>query len=416
VILVAFFGLGGWAAIASIDGAVTAPGVVTVESKRQVIQHFEGGIMGEIRVREGDRVEEGQVLFRLDGTAAKANSDGIRANLDAALATEARLVAERDRASALAFPPELVARSSFPTAAAIMADQQAQFIDRKKALDGQLDILNNRIAQLRIEIEGLGRERRSAEQQLLFIKDELTGVTQLKERGLVAKSRVSALEREKARLDGLVGRNIADTAKARGNIDEMTMQIQQIQQQRAEEVGRQLVETRQKSNDLREQLKVASDVLERIEIRTPRDGMAQNVNPKIYAIGAVVRPGDTMLEVVPRNEQMIVDGRVSVLDIDRLQQGAEVEVRFPAFHSRTTPLMRGRLMSVSDDRLVDEASREPYYLARVAVQATDVPFEIKTRLRPGMAAEVVFNTGERTVLSYLLRPLVDALERAFRER
>ncbi|MGQ3674125.1 HlyD family type I secretion periplasmic adaptor subunit [Xanthobacter sp. TB0139] len=416
VIAFAFLGLGSWAAFASIDSAVIASGVISVESKRQMVQHLEGGIVDDINVAEGDRVKENDILFRLDRTSAQANYDAVRAQLDAALATEARLVAERDRTKEIEFPASLLARASHPHVKEVIADQSAQFRDRKAAMDGQEEILENRIGQLRTEIEGLAQEKKSAEQQLHFIDDELEGARTLEAKGLVTKARVSSLEREKARLFGIVGRNIADSAKSEGSIGEVQMQIQQLRQQRAEEVGQKLVEIRQRLSDLRERMNVASNTLERVDIRAPRAGTVQNINSRIYTIGAVVRPGDTMLEIVPDNEELVVDARVPVQDIDRLKNGEPVEVKFPNFHSRTTPLILGTLMSVSQDRLVDEATHEPYYLARVAIADIDIPADMKVALRPGMPAEIVFNTGERTVLNYLVRPLTDALGRSMRER
>lgn len=416
VIAFAFVGLGGWAALASVDSAVIASGVISVESRRQVVQHLEGGIVQSIHVQEGDTVDEGQVLFRLDPTSARANYDAVRAQLDAALATEARLVAERNLADSVTFPESLTSRIKEHNVKEVIEDQTAQFRDRKTALDGQIEILESRIGQLRTEIEGLAQEKISAEQQLHFIDDELEGARTLEAKGLVTKARVSGLEREKARLFGIVGRNIADSAKSEGSIGEIQMQIQQLRQQRAEEVGEQLVTIRQKLSELRERMNVAQNALDRVSIRAPRAGTAQNINSRIYTVGAVVRPGDTMLEIVPRDEDLVVDGRVAVQDIDRLSAGVHVEVKFPNFHTRTTPLILGRLMSVSSDRLVDETTHEPYYLARVSIAETDIPPDMKSALRPGMPAEIVFNTGERTVLNYMVRPLTDALGRSMRER
>lgn len=416
VILFAFLGLGGWAALASVDSAVIAPGVISVESKRQVVQHLEGGIIREIRVTEGQQVNSNDVLFLLDGTSAQASHDTVRAQLDAALASEARLVSERDGTEDIVFPQSLLERAELPAVKEVLADQRAQFRDRRSAIDGQIEILESRIGQLQTEIEGLAQEKKSADMQLHFIEDELEGARSLESKGLVTKARVSSLEREKARLFGIVGRNIADSAKSQGSIGEMKMQIGQLKQQRAEEIGEQLVTVRQKISDLRERMNVAQDTLGRIEIRAPRAGTVQNINARIYTVGAVLRPGDTMLEIVPENEPLVVDGRVPVQDVDRLSNGTPVEVKLPNFHSRTTPLILGRLMSISHDRLVDEATHEPYYLARVAIADTDIPADLKAALRPGMPAEVVFNTGERTVLNYLVRPLTDALGRSMRER
>ncbi|MFG1183544.1 HlyD family type I secretion periplasmic adaptor subunit [Xanthobacter aminoxidans] len=416
LIAVTFLGLGGWAAMARVDGAVVAPGVIGVESKRQVVQHLEGGIVAAILVQEGQKVGRDETLFRLDPTQSRANDEAALAQRRAALALEARLVAERDDATTITFPPELLEIARVAAVREAMADQIAQFRDRRAAFQSQIDILNGRIVQLGHELEGLAQERASARQQLAFVEDELTAVRELERKHLVNKSRVSSLEREKARLDGLVGRNIADEAKARGSIGEQKMQIVQLTQQRAEDVGSQLLDIREKLAELKEKVQVTRSVLERIEIRAPSSGIVQNINPRIYTVGAVVRPGDTLLEIVPLDAPLVVEARVPVQDIDRLDLHEAVEVRFPAFHGRTTPMVLGHLASVSRDRLVDETTHQPYFLARVGVDETDVPADLRSRLQPGMDAEVAFHTGSRTVMSYLLRPLADAMARAFTER
>ncbi|WP_051357459.1 HlyD family type I secretion periplasmic adaptor subunit [Azorhizobium doebereinerae] len=412
------FGVGGaWAALANIDSAVIAQGVVSVESKRQVVQHLEGGIIVEIDVKDGQLVKAGDLLFRLDPTSSQSNYAALRGQLDTLLANEARLEAERAQADRVTFPPDLLDRAAQPLVKAALADQAAQFRDRKASLNGQIDILNSRARQGETELDGLRREREALDSQLFYIDDELAGIRALSDKGLVSKPRLAELQREKARLQGLVGRNTADAAKAQNTIGEMKLQIQQLLQKQQEDVASQMVETRQKISDVREKLAVSENVLKRVDIRAPRAGIVQNINPKIYTIGAVAKPGDTLLEIVPQNDELIVDAQVPPTDIDRLHDGVTgVEVRFPAFHSRTTPLILGELRSVSPDRLMDEATRQPYFQAVVAVANTDIPDAMKTRLRPGMPAEVVFSTGERSVLSYLTRPLVDAVTRSMREK
>ena len=417
LITLIFVVFGGWAAVARIDGAVIAAGTVSVQSKRQVVQHLEGGIIGEIRVRDGQSVKEGDILFILDDTSPRANHDATRNQLDLALASEARLNSERRELTEVEFPQDLINRKSDQRVSAIMLDQSLQFRDRKRAVDGQVGILTSRIEQYRQEIEGLGRERASAEKQLELIDQELRGVRELYTKNLVPLSRLTALERERARLDGTIGRNTADIAKAENNIGEMRLQVQQIRQKFQEEVSTQILDVRQKLHDLRERLNIAENVLRRIDIRAPRDGEVQNINPRIYTIGAVVRPGDTLLEIVPKGDNLIVEAQVQVTDVDRLATVSPiVEVRFPAFHQRETPTILGTTKSVSRDRLMDEATRTPYFLAVVEISATDIPEALAQRMRPGMPAEVIFNTGERTVLSYLTKPLTDAFHHSFRER
>lgn len=417
-LIILIFGVfGGWAAVAKIDGAVIAAGTVSVQSKRQVVQHFEGGIIGEIRVRDGQTVKEGDVLFVLDDTSPRANHDATRNQLDLALASEARLSAERRELSEIEFPEDLLRRKDQPRVAGILLDQSLQFRDRKRALDGQISIMSSRVEQYRTEIQGLGRERASAEKQLEFIDQELVGVRDLFAKNLVPVSRLTALERERARLDGTVGRNTADIAKAENNIAEMRLQVQQLRQKFQEEVSTQILDVRQKLHDLRERLNIAENVLRRNEIKAPRDGEVQNINPRTYTVGAVVRPGDTLLEIVPKNDDLVVEAQIQVTDVDRLAGLSNiVEVRFPAFHQGATPTIIGRTKNVSRDRLMDEATRTPYFQAIIEIAATDIPPELAQRVRPGMPAEVIFNTGERTVLSYLTKPLTDAFQHSFRER
>lgn len=417
-LIVLVFGVfGGWAAVARIDGAVIAAGTVSVQSKRQVVQHLEGGIIGEIRVRDGQTVKEGDVLFILDDTSPRANHDATRNQLDLALASEARLMAERRELGEVAFPEDLLRRKDDPRIASIILDQSLQFRDRKRALEGQIGILTSRVEQYREEIKGLGRERVSAEKQLELIDQELVGVRDLYAKNLVPITRLTALERERARLDGTVGRNTADIAKAENNIGEMRLQVQQIRQKFQEEVSTQILDIRQKLHDLRERLNIAENVLRRIEIRSPRDGEVQNINQRIYTVGAVVRPGDTLLEIVPKNDDLVIEAQVQVTDVDRLASASTtVEVRFPAFHQRETPVILGTTKTVSRDRLMDEATRTPYFQAIVEIAATDIPPALAQRIRPGMPAEVVFTTGERSVLSYLTKPLTDAFQHSFREK
>lgn len=417
LIVLTFGVLGGWAAVAQIDGAVMAQGTVSVQSKRQVVSHLEGGIIGDIRVRDGQQVHEGDILFTLDQTAAKANRDAIRNQLDQVLATEARLMAERQEVNEIDFSRAFGARVLDPRIEALILDQRLQFRDKRRALEGQIGILGSRVDQHRVEIDGLNREKASGIEQIRLIDTELTGVRELYAKNLVPISRMVALERERARLDGMVGRNTADIAKAENNIGEMRLQIQQLRQKFQEEVSTQILDVRQKIHELTERLSVTENVLRRIEIRAPRTGIVQNINARIYTVGATVRPGDTLLEIVPQGDDLIIEAQVPVTDVDRLAgTQVPVEVRFPAFHSRVTPLIMGTLKTVSRDRLVDEASRQPYFQAIVEIAATDIPADMLARIRPGMPAELVFTTGERTVMSYLTKPLTEALHRSFRER
>ncbi|MBV9533198.1 MAG: HlyD family type I secretion periplasmic adaptor subunit [Bradyrhizobium sp.] len=407
-----FFILGGWSAIAKLDSAVTAPGVVAEGSGRKSVQHLEGGIIKEIFVREGERVTAGQVLFRLDPTQAQSSFELLKNQLDALLTEEARLIAERDRSAAIVWPEEIISRNDRATVRQAIADQTKQFTDRKTSLRGQINLLQSKIGQLKIAIRGMQVERDATNEQLHTITEELKGLEYLLSERLVPKSRVLALQREKSRLEGSIGRSMTDEAKAENEIGEAELQIQQVQNKVDEEVARAIVEVRQKISDTREKMHLAQHVFQRVDITAPVGGTAQDL--KIFTIGGVIKPGDVLLQIVPDHDTLIVQAHVSPHDMDRMWAGMRAEVRFSSFKSSLLPIILGRVESVSRDRLVDETNREPYFLAQVVVD--DIPEELRDRIVAGMPAELVFPTGERTVLNYLIRPLQDRMNSAFRER
>jgi HlyD family type I secretion membrane fusion protein len=402
VIGLGFGGMLTYSAFAHLDSAVSAHASVAVESRRQVLQHLEGGIVREILVREGDRVAKDQVLLRLDDTQARANLDLFQNQLNSSLALEARLLAERDRKSEISFPKEIsVYEPNSPLAKAV-EDQQVQFSQRRASFDSQVSILRSRETALQEEIEGLKREGQSAEQQLYFIDDELKGVRELTDKGLVPKTRRNALEREKARLDGVVGRN------------DIEVQINQLEQRMQEEVANSLQDVRPKIADLREKVRVAQDSMRRLDMIAPRAGLVQNV--RVSTVGQVLRPGDAVLEIVPQNDQLVIEAQIQPVDADSVHPGMMAEIRFPSFHSRTTPTILGKVRTVSSDRLIDDMTRQPYFLAQISTEDTDLPPDLTSRLRAGMPAEVVFPTGERSILEYLVSPLKEAFRNTFREK
>jgi HlyD family type I secretion membrane fusion protein len=413
IIFLAFGVLGTWSAFARLDSAVVAPGVVTVESSRKTIQHFEGGMVREILVREGQHVQEGDVLFRLDGTQSQASADIARNQLAANLAQEARLIAERDGASLIDFPVELRGQMDRAIVKEVVKDQQQQFSERRASLEGQISILESRLKQYQTEIEGLAQEKGATERQLKFIEAELVDLHGLLEKALVQKSRVLALEREKSRLEGVIGRSIADSSKAENGIGETKLQIDQLRKKFSEDVNTSIVDVRQKIADLREKVTVSQDVLKRIEIRAPRSGVVQNV--RVATVGGVVRAGETLLELVPDGDGLVINAQIALTDIDLLRPDMQAEVRFSAFHGKILPIILARVTTISRDRIVDEQSKQPYFLARVVVDEENIPAEIRGRVSAGMSTDVVIPTGERTVMDYLVRPLRNRAGKALRE-
>ena len=414
MILLTFGIAGGWAAIAKIDRAVVAPASISLETNRKSVQHFEGGIVREILVKEGDHVSEGQVLLRLEQTQAQANSDLVKNQLYAFLALEARLLAERDEKSEISWPVEFDLEKQDTVVSGLIVDQVNQFNERRASLLGQINILESKANQLRIEISGIDIEKDSTEKQTKYINEELVGLRRLLTKHLVPANRVLTMERERTRLEGVIGKAIADKAKIEGAISEIGSQIAQLKQKQHEDVATSLLEVRQKIGDFRQKSIVATDVLRRVAITAPRAGTVQNL--KVFTLGQVVRSGELLLEVVPEDERLIIYAQFSPTDIDVIHEGQRAEIRFPAFHSRTIPLMTGELESISSDRLVDEASKQPYYLGIISIDRAEIPEEYRSRLRSGMPAEVLVAAGERTVLDYLISPLKSSLAKTFIEQ
>ena len=409
------FGVAGvWAAVAKLDKATIANGFVETETNRKTVQHLEGGIVREILVKEGDHVAEGQVLFRLEQVQAEANNDSLSKQLNSALALEARLIAERDGAQEISWPKELQDRLAEPTLSHILDDQIHQFDERRGSLEGQKNIVQSRIAQLRTEIDGISIEKSSTEKQTEYINKELVGLRELAEKTLVPVTRVYAMERERTRLEGVIGRAVADIAKAQSSIGEMNIQIQELTQKFQEEVASSLLDVRQKIADLRERSSVSQDVVNRLAITAPRGGTVQNL--KVFTIGQVLRGGEPLLDIVPDNDALVVHAEFSTADIDNVFAGMTTEIRFPAFHSRTIPVMLGKIESISHDRLLDEPTHQYYYLGIVSLNRADIPEEYRSRVRAGMPAEIIVSSGERTVLNYLVGPLSSSLRKTFREQ
>lgn len=414
VIAITFGVFGGWSAVAKLDSAVVAMGTVAVESNRKTLQHLEGGIVRSIDVTEGDQVQKGQVLLRLDDTTPKANVDLLSRQLASIRAQEARLIAERDQKEHIDLPSDVLDLRDDPMVDDTIKDQTRQFEERRRTLASQMDVLQSRIAQYREEIDGMKLDREANMKQVDFIDQELVGMNDLLKKSLIPVTRVYAHERERARLSGLIGRSTAEIAKAEGAISEITLQMTQLKQKFREDVAGNLVDVRNKLSEVTGRLNVARDVLSRTVLTAPESGTVQNL--KVWTIGQVIRNGEALLEIVPNDEPLIVHAQISPQDINVVSDGLVAEIRFPSFHSRTTPILYGKIDRVSRDRLIDEASRQPYFLALVSVDRTALPPDINHRLTAGMPAELIISTGERTVLEYIAQPLTAALHKVGREQ
>lgn len=412
VIATTFGGLGTWAAIAPLDRAVVAAGMVVIEDNRKVIQHLEGGIVSEVPVREGQTVKAGDVLLKLSTVQAQSTVDLLRGQIDGAGALEARLVAELDGSNAITMPAELELRRDEPAVSRLMRDQQIQFRERKASLSGQADLINAKITQLDTESAGVRVEKQSTENQLVYVNDELVGMRALRDKGLIQVGRVLQLERERARLEGIVGRATADIAKAANGQNEARLQLSQIRQKFQEEVSAQLLEVRQKLGELRDRIAIGRDILTRTTITAPRSGTIQAV--KVFSVGQVVRPAESLMEIVPDSPNLLVQVQLPVNEIEHLRVGQTAEIRFGGFHGRNLPRAEGVLRSLSRDRMTDETSRQPYFLGLIALDRNALAEPYRSNLVAGMPADAMIATGERTALNYLISPLEDSLRRSFR--
>ncbi|WP_340117785.1 HlyD family type I secretion periplasmic adaptor subunit [Pelagibius sp. 7325] len=413
VIVLTFGGFFGWAATADLSSAVIASGTVMVDSNRKAIQHLEGGIVREILVRNGDAVRRGDLLLRLDETQARASLAIVQIKLDQALAAEARLLAERDGAEAIIVPDALADRVNRQHIREILRDQESLFMARRETLRGETEIYTQRIGQIEEQIAGYRAQQESKGRQMDLINEELAAKQSLLEKGYAEKPKVLALEREAARLGGERGELIAEIAAAKTSISEAKLQILQLGKDFREQVEQELRETRAQILDLRERVTAASFILNHLEVRAPEDAIV--VGLQVYAQGQVVRPGQAVLELVPVGDQLIVEAKIRPVDIDNLFAGQEADVVFTAFPQRTTPRLLGSVIYISADRFEDERSGEAYYLARVVVPDNEAARLGDHKLQPGMPADVMIKTGERTPLDYLVQPLRDSIMKAWRE-
>lgn len=413
-IVTVFFGIFGvWAAVAPLNTAAIAPGEVTVEGKRKTVQHFEGGIVGEILVRDGSIVKAGEVLVRLERAQAQAVLSLVEGRLLSAQSLEARLKAERDGADSLVFPPEMQARADNPDYRTVMDGQRRIFSARRNALASKIALLRKRDAQVKIEISGLRAQLNADNRQLALIEEELSGIRSLVKRGLVAKPRLLALERRAAEISGGRGRNIAAISRAQQSMGETRLKIEELRAERTNEVVRELREVESQLHDLRERRSASGDVLTRTEIRAPIAGTV--VGLKIATTGGVIAAGESIMDIVPADDRLIVEAKVSPQDIDVVRAGLSAQVRFTALSQRNSVPVDGDVISVSADRLADQFAPEGYYLARVALAPNVHALLGGVKLQPGMRAEVMIVTGANTALGYFMKPVANSFNRAFRE-
>ena len=414
VVILLAGGLGGWASTAQISGALIAPGSIVVESSVKKVQHPTGGVVGEVRAHDGDLVKAGDVVVRLDDTVTKASLAIVTKNLDGLWARAARLEAEQRGLDRITFPPMLTDRANDPDVKAVMASESKLFEVRVNGRTGQKAQLRERIVQLNEEITGLAAQEKAKDQEIGLVEKELTGVRDLYDKHLVQMARLTTLERDAARLSGERAQYIASRAQAKGKITETELQIIQVDKDVVSDVSKDLRETNDKIGEFVERKVTAEDQLRRVDIRAPQDGMV--LQSSVHTVGGVITAGDAIMLIVPQADDLQVEAKVNPQDIDKLQVGQKTLLRLSAFNQRTTPELNGVVTRVSPDVTTDQRTGQSYYTIRVSMPPEEVARLGDAKLIPGMPAEAFVQTGERTLLSYLIKPLNDQLMRAFREK
>ncbi len=412
-ILLLFGVMGGLAAATKISGAVIASGSLVVDSYVKSVKHLKGGIAKTIFVKNGDHVDAGQVLVRLDDTQTRANLAIIRKRLNELSARTARLVAERDGKDDIAFPADLLGAASNEDVGAILAGERRLFQDRQTSRNGQKSQLRERIQQLQQEIEGLLAQEQGKRSEIALIGKELGSLEGLLSQGIISATKVYSLQRESASLNGDLGNVVSSIAQTRGKIAETELQILQIDADQSSQVSDQLRQAESDMGQYSERLVAAEDDLKRVDIRAPQAGVVDQLG--IHAEGAVISPAEAVMQIVPDKDALVAELKLSPQDIDQISVGQPVSLRFPAFNQRITPELNGHVETVSADLATDQRSGQSYYIVRARVPKQEWDRLGKLTPLPGMPAEAFMQTGQRSVLAYLTKPMTDQIRRAFKE-
>lgn len=413
IVLLLFVGGFLWAVFAKIQGAVIAPGSIVVEGKPKVIQHLDGGLVGEIFVKDGDKVAEGAILMRLDPTALAANSALLKNRSVEAQALSARLVAERDDDAAIDWDLVFPVNARDLTTEKAISDQNELFLTRRRGYLGQINQLQQRIAQANDQIDGFEARMVTLYDQAGLVNEEANAFRELNRRGQGYKIRINQLEREFARLQGEMNASKSEIARIKNLIGETKIEILQVKRQRQEQVLTELRQTESIESDLREQLITADDQTQRIDIVSPVDGIVHNM--AITTVGGVVTPANPIMEIIPVNDRLIVESQVEPIYIDQIYIGQPTTVRLSAFNQRTTPELNGIVINVSANTVTDQATGFSYYVVRIEIPPDQIDRLKGLTLIPGMPAEAFIQTDERTVWNYLVKPATDQFNRALRE-
>ena len=415
ILLLGFGGFVYWAALAPLDAGVSADATVHVMGHRKTIQHLEGGTVEEILVREGDEVQAGQVLLRLNKTRALAEQGVVSAQYIMAKAVEARLEAERDGADAIQWDPAVVARfGEDPRFVEAHRTQARLFAARRNALQGEMAILQENRRGAELQLKGLYEVHANRKAQVAFISRELKGVRELAAEGYLPRNRMLELERNASHLKAAVSNDLVEAGRVRNQIAELQLRALQREREYQKEVQSQLSDISKEATALGDRLAALDYTVRETDIRAPIDGYVQDLN--VHTIGGVIGPDTVLMELVPKAHEFLVHAKVPVQAIDKVVPGLPVEITFPAFNHASTPNIPGEVLTVSADRLTDLETNMPYYLAQVQVTPEGAPLLGENLIRPGMPASVLIRTGERTMLNYLLKPVLERLDKSFKEQ
>jgi len=403
-----------WSTLAPLSSAVVAQGSVKVDTSRKKIQHSEGGVVKKILVQDGSTVKAGDVLVQLDETRAGAAHGVVVGGRDVALATEARLKAERDEKGTIEFPPELTQRAGNEQVAQILRAQQAMFGARRSSRAGELGILDEQVAALRNEITGFQSQQRSKNEQIESLENDLKGLIDLDKQGMVEKTRLRAVDRDIARLKGERDELVSKVASGRTAISERELKKFQVRRAFQEEVANELKKVQSENYELIERASATKRTLELTELRAPVSGTITEL--KIHTAGGVIGPGEVVMELVPSDDRLVLEARVLPADIDRVMVGQQAGLKLHAFNPRTTPELNGSVTYVSADAVLDPRTELSYFTVKLDVPKAELERLGEQKVQPGMQADIFIRTGERTFFGYLLQPLVDSFRKAWLER
>lgn len=415
IVLVGFVGFLLWGFFAPLDKGVPLSGSIAKESNRKAVQHLNGGTVDQILVKEGDRVKAGQVLVRMDAVQAKAASDVTSAQYFVARATQARLLAERDGKASITFPPDLVPYKDDPRVIEAVATQNQLFSSRKLALQSELAALNESMEGLKLHTQGLQTSRDASKDQLAILKEQLVSMRDLAKDGYVARARLLDLERTYSQISGQMAETNGELGRATRQLSELALKRVQRQQDFQREVRASLAEAQKEGEALEGRLRAEQHALTNVDVKSPVDGIVLGMN--VFTKGGVVSPGFKLMDIVPADDGLVVEGQLPVHLVDKVHAGLPVDFIFSAFNANTTPHIPGEVTNVAADRLVDERTGMPYYKlqARVTPEGLKEINRLKLQVRPGMPADMFVKTGERTMMNYLFRPIFDRMKSAMKE-